>query len=193
MRYGNDFFGSRKDHAVFADNGAAADRMYAEFFLPAFFHVTVTIVNVVELVIECIVQGIGNHQRGTGRRVELLVVVGFDDFDVEVRVEHFGGFPDKTDQYVDSERHVAGIEDGCLFGKGVQTLFLVFAETGRAHDERLPALFGKRDYRWQGFDVRKIDDYVEVFLAVRGIRIDGIRVCDAVYVTAGRDEDVFGF
>ena len=51
------------------------------------------------------------HQRGAGRRVDLLVVVHFEDLDVELVIEGLRHALDQRGQQVDAHAHVAGLDD----------------------------------------------------------------------------------
>ena len=51
------------------------------------------------------------QQRGAGRRVDLLVVMHFEDFDVVVVVERRRHALDQSGQQIDAETHVAGLDD----------------------------------------------------------------------------------
>ena len=51
------------------------------------------------------------HQRGAGRRVDLLVVVHLEDLDVEVLVERLRHALDQRRQQIDAQAHVAGLDD----------------------------------------------------------------------------------
>ena len=95
---------------VFADDCAAADGVDADLFGVAFGRVAVSAEG---LVIPRFFgeDAVGDRQRGAGRGVDLFVVVGLDDFDVELVAEERRRAPCKPDQQIDAERHIGGAED----------------------------------------------------------------------------------
>ena len=63
--------------------------------------------------------GAAEHERGAGRRVDLLVVVHFQDFDVVILIERLRDALDQRRQQIDAEAHIAGFDDrraACGFG-----------------------------------------------------------------------------
>ena len=51
------------------------------------------------------------HQRGAGRRVDLLVVMHLENLDVEAVVERLRHALGQRRQQIDAEAHVAGLDD----------------------------------------------------------------------------------
>ena len=54
------------------------------------------------------------HQRGAGRRIDLVAVVHLDDLDVEVLIQRLGDASRQRHEQVDAEAHVAGLDDGSV-------------------------------------------------------------------------------
>jgi len=101
-----------KQNFVLPHDGTAADGMNADLRFGTLFTLRMAVVNIFRRLSHTPGNRIRNHQRGAARGVDFLVVVLFNDFHVEsVPKNGFGHFC-QSDQQIDSQRHVAGIEHG---------------------------------------------------------------------------------
>ena len=78
------------------------------------------------------------HQRRARGRVDLLVVVHFEDLDVEVLIERLGHALDQRRQQVDPETHVAGLDDHRALAGLRDQLVVLAAQPGGADDVHQP-------------------------------------------------------
>ena len=84
------------------------------------------------------------QQRGAGRRIDLLVVMHFDDLDIEFVVERLRHALDQGRQQIDAEAHIAGLHDHRLFGGLPDLGFVVREKSGGADDVHDAGLGGER-------------------------------------------------
>ena len=84
----DDLVVARKDHLMLADNGAAAHGVNANLAFFALFALCVAIVHILRFAVAHGSKRIGKHQSRAARRINLLVVVLFDDLNVELVAEH---------------------------------------------------------------------------------------------------------
>ena len=84
----DDLVVARKDHLMLADNGAAAHGVNANLALFALFALCVAIVHVLRFTVAHGSKRIGKQQSRAARRVNLLIVVLFDDLNIELVAEH---------------------------------------------------------------------------------------------------------
>ena len=84
----DDLVVARKDHFMLADNGAAAHGVNANLALFALFALCVAIVHILRFAVAHGSKRIGKHQSRAARRINLLIVVLFDDLNVELVAEH---------------------------------------------------------------------------------------------------------
>ena len=75
---------------------------------------------------------VAEQQRGAGRRVDLLVVMHLDDFDVEFIAEGGGDALDQRGEQIDAEAHIAGFDDPRPFGRRRDDFFRLGGEAGGA-------------------------------------------------------------
>ena len=74
------------------------------------------------------------HQRGAGRRVDLLVVVHLEDLDVVVVVERRRHALDQSGEQIDAEAHISGLDDGRALARLRDQRFLFGGMAGGADD-----------------------------------------------------------
>ena len=121
--------GPGEDHAVLADHGAAAQRRKADVARLARAGLAVAAARRMRREIDAAAfrRRAAEHQRGAGRRVDLLVVMHLEDFDVEAVVERLGHALGQRREQIDAEAHVAGLHDHGALG-GLRDLRLFVAE-----------------------------------------------------------------
>ena len=105
--------GPAKMTRMVADDGAAAQRGKTDIADAARSGHTVAPAHGVPIEIDAAAgrRGAAEHQRGPGRRVDLLVVVHFQDLDVVILIERPGDAFDQRGKEIDPEAHIAGFDD----------------------------------------------------------------------------------
>ena len=92
----------------------------------------------VEIDAAAVRRGASKHQRRARGRVDLLVVMHFENFDVEVLIERLGHALDQRRQQVDPETHVAGLDDHRALAGLRDQLVVLSAQPGGADDVHQP-------------------------------------------------------
>ena len=110
-----------KNHRMVADNRAAPQRGKADIAgAPRTGHAVAAAHRALgEIDATARRRGAAEHERGAGRRVDLFVVMHFDDFDVVVLAERLRDALDQRREQVDAQTHVAGFHHrrtACGFG-----------------------------------------------------------------------------
>ena len=116
---------------------------------------------------------VGDHQSRAARRVELLVVMRFDDLDVETGVEDLGRFFRQFGDQVDADRHVGGEEDRNGLCRFIDLCQLLVVEAGRADDNGDFIGEGIRQDAVQRDRVREVDDDIGLCLDVLLVGVRG--------------------
>jgi len=173
-----------EDHAMVARHRAPAQRGKADIAGMARAGVAVAAAHRISVEVDAAAfrRRAAEHQRGAGRRIDFLVVMHLEDFDIEGIVQRLGDAPRQRRQQIDAEAHIAGLHDHRRLG-GVLDLGLVGgAQAGGADDVHLAALSGEsregNRCRWRG----EIDDAVGLLQERRGVA----RKLDAVLRQAGQ-------
>src|SRR5260370_22894614 len=99
-----------KDHGMLADHRAAAQRSKADITGTARAGHAVTAAHRMPRKIDAAALGSGaaEHQRGARWRIDLLVVMHFDDLDVVIVVERLSHALHQRRKQTDAETHIAG-------------------------------------------------------------------------------------
>ena len=114
-----------------------------------------------------------------------------DKLDIEVRIQLSCSLLHQIDQHIDANRHVAGIENSYLGRKSGKFLLLLIRKASRTHYDRLFGCFRQFCYRCKSTDMGKIDDHIELFLALHRILIDWkIRGRILDHIRAGYDHSI---
>src|SRR5713101_3248234 len=74
------------------------------------------------------------HEGGAGWRVDLLVVVHFEDLNVEFVVEGLRYALDQSCEEIDSHAHIAGLDDHRAAARLCDQVFVLAGEPGGADD-----------------------------------------------------------
>ena len=89
--------------------------------------------------------GLAQHQGGARRRVDLGLVVHFEDLDVEAFVERLRDALDQRRQQIDAEAHIAGLHHDGARGDALDHGIVGRRQPGGADDMDEAALGGDRD------------------------------------------------
>ena len=112
--------------------------MHADFSSGALSTHAFTAVHYVALIVG--VHGREQQFRGATRCVDLLIVVGLDDFDIETG-QRFCGLGGKTAQYRHTKRVIRAMNDGRLLAECANAIHFGFVVTGgTAHKRRSRAI-----------------------------------------------------
>mmetsp|Transcript_7003 Transcript_7003/g.12229 ORF Transcript_7003/g.12229 Transcript_7003/m.12229 type:complete len:260 (-) Transcript_7003:16-795(-) len=111
-----------EDHVMLADDITAPDRREPDIAALAGTGdaVAPAVLHVAQIQPAPARRGLSQHQRGAGGRVDLVAVMRFDHFDVEIRVQSGGHLLGQSHQQVHPEAHVARTHDAGVVGAGVQ-------------------------------------------------------------------------
>ena len=103
------FVRTGKDHAVIADNGAAPQRSKADIAGPSRSGKAIAAARraLLERDLAAGGSGLAKHQGRTRRRIDLGLVVHFQDLDVEVFVQRLRHALHQRRQQIDAEAHIA--------------------------------------------------------------------------------------
>ncbi|MNS90434.1 hypothetical protein D3C72_1244850 [compost metagenome] len=111
--------------------------------------------------------GIGNHlahlQRRTGRRIHLVLVVRFDDFDVVAAVlQRLGCHLEQLEGDIDAHAHVRGEDDGRLLGHlgNLRLLRVIEARGANDHAHAFFSRYGQMGQR--ALRAREVDQHVGI-------------------------------
>ena len=159
MAQNDPFAGTGKQHIMFADDIAAANRAKADCAA-----LTGT-GDAVAAPIRHIRQrhtapgsgSLAQHQRGAGGRIDLFIVMCLDHFNVEILVQCGGDHPGQFGQQVDPKAHIAGAHDHRVAGRGVDFFQIAVAEPGGAdhmHGAGLCRQGGKCHRRGRGGEIQ---------------------------------------
>src|ERR1700674_2492822 len=104
---------SGKDHGVIAAHRAATQRGEADISRTARPGVTITPARrmLAEINPSALRRRTTKHERGAGRCVDLLVVVHFENLDIEFLIESLRYALDQRCEEIDSHAHIAGLDD----------------------------------------------------------------------------------
>src|SRR6187397_2618662 len=133
---------TRKDYAVLTHNSSATQSSKTDIANLARASVAVTAFDgvLVERDAAPVRRRTAKHQRGARRRIDFLVVMHLQDFDVERIVERLRhAFRERREQ-IDTEAHVARFDDHRAFGRVLDFCLVSGAQSGRSDDVTLPAL-----------------------------------------------------
>ena len=113
-----------KDHVVFAHDIPTTDCREPDGTGPAGpgDPVAATVGDVIQRHAQPLGRGLPEHQGRTRRRVDLLVVMGLDHFDIEVLAKCLGHLAGQAHQQVHPQRHVAGPDHDGMAGGVVAAL-----------------------------------------------------------------------
>src|SRR6516225_4920564 len=102
-----------KEDAVLANHGAAAECREADVGTPACTGMAVAAPDRVSAELDAASLGSGaTEEKGGARgRVDLMLVVHFEDLDVEIGVERARRLAHQSGKQVDAEAHIAGLHD----------------------------------------------------------------------------------
>jgi len=183
------FLAAGKQDGMLTDNRAATDGMQAQLAVAAFLPDLGTVTGVLELMVQGLIDGLGNHQGGAGGGIDLLAVMGLDDFNVETGVEDCGCFLGQTDQDIDPQRHIGRDKDRTLGGQLRQFTFLGILQAGGADDGRLFRLADQFKQIRQGRRVGKINDDVEFDITSLGLGKNREGLAHRLVQVAARNND----
>ena len=168
----DDLVAAAEQHAVLADDRAAADSGNADLVRRTLFAALVAVVDIFSLV----GQGGGNcvceHDRRAGRRVELLIVVLLDDLNVVLVAENGSRLLEQLAHQVDADGHVARTEYRNGGGGCADAVKLLGAVAGGADHDRQTARLTVIEQTLGQRGVRKVDDNIAVTLILRKILVD---------------------
>ena len=133
MRKGDFLVFAEEVHRVGACDRAATQGMHADFSSGALSAHAFTAVHYVALIVG--IHGREQQFRGAARCIDLLIVVGLDDFDIETG-QRFCGLGGKTAQYRHTKRVVRAMNDGHLLAKRVNATHFSFVVTGGTAHKR---------------------------------------------------------
>ena len=128
--------GPGENHGVVADHGAAAQRRKADIARAPRAGDAVAAAHRVRREIDAAAGGGGaaEHQRGAGRRIDLLVVMHLENFDVVILIERLRHALDQRRQQIDAEAHIAGLDDDGALGRFGDHGLLLGGVAGGADD-----------------------------------------------------------
>ena len=169
----DDLVRTAEDDFVLADDGAGTDRVDADLVDRAFLALRRAVGLVVDRLRKNGGDLVGDHQSCAAGRVELLVVMRFDDLDVETGVEDLGRFFRQFGDQVDADRHVGGEEDRDGLCRFIDLCQLLFVEAGRADDDGDFIGEGIGQNAVQRDRVREVDDDIGSDLDVLVIGVGG--------------------
>ena len=114
-------------------NRAAAHSGNTDFIFITSHTLRAAVVFVVIASVHCLVDGISQCQRGSTRRIQLLVVMFFHDFNIKACVgQNFSRILYQLHQSIDAKGHISGTQD-CGLPAGFFYLFnLLRRKSGRA-------------------------------------------------------------
>ena len=152
--------GPGEDHAVLADHGAAAQAGKADVAGLARAGLAIAAARRMRREIDAAAfrRRAAEHQRGAGRRVDLLVVMHLEDLDVEAVIERLRHALGQRRQQIDAEAHVAGLHDHGALGGFPDLRLFVGRMPGGADDMHLAG--GQRGKRRARLRNGEIDDAV---------------------------------
>ena len=78
------------------------------------------------------------HQRGAGWRVDLLVVVHFEDFDIEIGIKRFRHALDQRREQIDAQTHIAGLDHHGALRRGRDQRVVLLRQARGADDVDQP-------------------------------------------------------
>ena len=104
--------------------------------------------------------GLAQRKRGAGRRVDLVLVVHLQDFDVEVGAEALRRQLDQLQQHDDADAHVRRVDDGNARGQRGELRLLRRGQPGGADDRGGAVPRAGRDVRQRAFRPREVDQHV---------------------------------
>ena len=94
-------------HRMIADHVAHTQRVHADFALGARTGLTLTAMTQIAAgAMRRSTDGVGNTERSARRRVDFLIVMGFDDFDVVFQAQRAGDLRCHAEDHVDTHAHV---------------------------------------------------------------------------------------
>src|SRR5690606_30763004 len=136
------FAGTAEIHGVVADDIAAA--YYREADAAGFTRAGFAVASPVGDVGQIFAPGVGDRfahgQRRSRGRVDLVAMVGLEDFDVVTAIEQTGRHFKQLERDVHADTHVRCEHDGSFLGRGLDGLLAGFIETGGA-DHAFHAVF----------------------------------------------------
>ena len=90
-------------------------------------------------------RGLAEQECGAGRRVDLGLVVHFQDFDIKTLVERLRDALDQRRQQIDAEAHIARLHHDGALGDALDDRIIGRRQSGGADDMHEAALGGDRD------------------------------------------------
>ncbi len=140
--------GAGEHHGVFADHAATAQA--AKPMSPA-LRAPVWPSRLVTLLLSSVMPRPSaaawpEQQSGAGRRIDFLIVMHLENFDVERGIERLGHALGQRRQQIDAEAHIAGLDDLGRLGRVLDLAFVGGAQAGGADDVHLAGLGGERGH-----------------------------------------------
>lgn len=116
------FTAGNEDHGVVTDHVAAAEGVHTDFSGGAFadFSGSAVADGFIVIPVACFADHFAQPDSGTAGGVDLLVMVHFDDFDVEFFSEYGCGFLDQFKEQIDADAHISGDHQSALFAQFLQ-------------------------------------------------------------------------
>jgi ribosome-binding factor A len=148
MPQNDPFAGRSKQHVMFAHDVTAANGAEADIapLSRAGDAIAPTIRHVAQINTPPFGRGLAQHQRRARRRIDLLVVVIFDHFDVVILVERRRDLARQQGEQVHAKAHVAGTHHNRMARCGFDLCKVILGQPGGSdhmHRPRLRREFGK--------------------------------------------------
>ena len=182
----------REDHDMLAGDRAAADRRVANgarFAGMRMLADTVEPAQFLERGTAAFGCGLAEHQRGSRRRIHLVAVMHFKNFDVPVGPQAAGRFLDQLAKQVDAERCVRCVDDGDLLRRCLDFRVMLRLQPGGPDEQRDVRRNCPLKARIERGGSGKIHQYVGMVLVDRECPIVSDCVRDrAAHSSVGRDE-----
>ena len=138
MRKGDLFIFAEEMHRVGAGDRAATQGMHADFSSGALTAHAFAAIHHVAGILG--IHGREQQLRGAARRVDLLIVMGLDDFDIETG-QRFCGLSGETAQHRHAKRVIRAMDDGRFLAERANATHFGFVVTGgAAHKRRTRAI-----------------------------------------------------
>jgi len=117
--------------------------------------------------------GLAQHQSRAGGGVDLVAVVGFDDFDIPIGIEGGGDFLGQAGQQVDAKAHVAGLDDHGMMGGEIKFGMVLWFQPGGAYDMHGAGLGGEGGEFYGGCGGGEVDHGLRLREGLQRVVCDG--------------------
>ena len=117
MADGNQFVPTGEENLMLADDRTAAHSMDANLVFIPLGAFGMAVEFIVRLLLELPGNRVRQHQRGAAGRINLLIMMLFDDLNIKGISQYPGRFLSKLSQQADSDRHIGGEENRHFFGR----------------------------------------------------------------------------